>query len=344
MKSIINHLVCTLVLFGLVACNISPTRPSSGSKKAFDAPEWVTNIPQKQGIAYGTGSADVWGDKNDAIRRAGEAARVNLVSQLRVTISGTSSSDIEERRATGKQTELIQTMRNTIRSSVPRVALDEVAISESYVEGKFAYALAELNRNKASSRIRGQISTLEDEIVAISQRPRKGSALDQVRVLLPALKIFEQRERLADQLALVSINRQKPVLNEELAAVQSNIYGLLGQLRIKISMKTSDAEEIASGVVEALTEKGMRVAQQGEYDLLVEVSANLRPVEKGNTFYVFADSRVMIKDNRERILSTFSRQAKGASGYESLAQSKAEKSVASMLADELAQALVDKID
>lgn len=344
MKSIINHLTCTLVLFGLVACNTTPSKPNSSSKKTFDAPEWVTNIPSKSGIAYGTGSADVWGDKNDAIRRAGEAARVNLVSQLRVTISGTSSSDIEERKATGKQTELVQTLRNTIRSSVPAVELDEVVISDSYVEEKFAYALAELDRQKAASRLRSQISSLEDEVVAISKRPRQGSTLQQVRVLLPALKVFAKRDRLADQLALVSTQRKKPALNEELAAIQTEIFSLFDQLQIQISMKNRGAEEIAGGVIESLTEQGLRVNSQGSYDLMIEVSANLKAVEKENTHYVFADSRVTIKDDGDRILSTFSRQAKGASGYEELAQSKAEKSVAKMLADELAQTLVDKIN
>ena len=344
MKSIIRYLSATALLLLLAACNTQPSKPPSDSKRTFDAPDWVTNIPAKQGIAYGTGSADVWGDKNDAIRRAGEAARVNLVSQLRVTISGTSSADVEERKATGKQTALVQTMRNTIRSSVPAVALDEVAITESYVEGKFAYALAALDRQQASARIRGQISALENEIVAINQRPRTGTVLEQVRVLLPALKVFAQRERLADQLALVGTLRQKPALNANLAAIQSDIFSLFDQLNIRISMKNSGAESIASGVIEALTEQGMRVKYQGDYDLLVEVSADLRAVEKDNTHYVFADSRVMIKDSDERILSTFSRQAKGASGYEALAQTKAEKNVAKMLADELAQALVSRIN
>lgn len=344
MKSILNSLSAVTLLLLLTACNTQPSKPVSGSQKIFDAPDWVTNIPAKPGIAFGTGSADVWGDKNDAIRRAGEAARVNLVSQLRVTISGSASADIEERKATARQTELVQTMRNTIRSSVPAVALDEVAITESYVEGKLAYALAELDREQASARIRGQISVLEDEIVDINQRPRSGTVLQQVRVLLPALKIFAKRERLADQLALVGTSRQKPVLSENLVTIQRNIFALFDQLNIRIAMKNRGAERIASGVIEALTEQGMRVKYQGDYDVLIEVSADLKAVEKDNTHYVFADSRVMIKDSDERILSTFSRQAKGASGYAALAQTKAEKSVANMLADELAQALVNRIN
>jgi hypothetical protein len=343
MNNIVNHLSIVLLTLGLAACQSTPSKPSSGLKATFDAPEWVTNIPEQQGVAFGTGSADIWGDKTDAIRRAGEAARVNLVSQLRVTISGNSSADIEERKATGKETELVQTMRNTIRSSVPPVELDEVKITESHIEGKVAYALAALDRQQASSRIRGQIGSLEEEIVAIDNRPREGDTLEQVRVLLPALQLFAQRERLADQFALVSMQRQKPALNEELASIQRQIYSLFDELQIRIAMTDIGAQEIAAGVIEALTEQGMRINDQGQYDLMVEVSVVLRPLEKDGLHYVFADSRVTIKDNNSRTLSTFSRQAKGASGYADLAKAKAEKSVASMLAAELANALVDRI-
>jgi hypothetical protein len=344
MNNIVNYLSIALLAFGLVACKSSPSKPSSGLKETFDVPEWVTNTPEQQGMAFGTGSADVWGDKSDAIRRAGEAARVNLVSQLRVTISGNSSSDIEERKATGKETQLVQTMRNTIRSSVPPVELDEVKITESHIEGKYAYALAALDRQQAAARIRSQIGSLEEEIIAIDNRPREGDTLEQVRVLLPALQLFAQRGRLADQFSLVSMQRKKPALNEELSSIQRSIYSLFDKLQIRITMKDSGAQEIAAGVIEALTEQGMRINDQGQYDLMVEVSVVLRPLAKDGLHYVFADSRVTIKDNNSRTLSTFSRQAKGTSGHAELAQAKAEKNVASMLAAELANALVERIN
>lgn len=343
MNNIVNHLCIALLALGLVACKSSPTKPESDLKHTFDAPEWVTNTPEQKGMAFGTGSADVWGDKNDAVRRAGEAARVNLVSQLRVTISGDSSHDIQERKVTGQESELVQTMRNTIRSSVPAVELDEVKITESYAEGKYAYALAALDRQQAAARIRGQMNGLEEDIIAINNRPRQGDTLERVRVLLPALQLFAQRERLAQQHAFVSMQRKKPALNEELATIQRQIYSLFDSLEIRISMTDSGAQEIAAGVIESLTEQGMRISDEGQYDLMVEVSATLRPLEKEGLHYVFADSRVTIKDNNARTLSTFSRQAKGASGHAELARAKAEKSVANMLAAELANALVDRI-
>lgn len=341
----VNSTLALVMAVSLTACMASAPKKSSGAKRD-DAmtPEWVNNAPERNGFAYGVGSADLWGDKADAIRRAGDAARVNLVSQLRVTVSGDFSSDIQERKATGKQTELVQTVRNTIRSQVPAVELDEVQITESYLEKKFAYALAELDRAKAAARLRDQITDLEEQIKSIGAKPRTGTALQKVRVVLPALKLFAQRERFADQLALVSIQRQKPALDGDLQDLQQTIFSLLDQLQVRIATTDAGAENIAGGVIESLTEQGIRINDSGAYDLLVEVAAKLRPAERGGSHFVFADSRVMIKDENGRVLSTFSKQAKGASSDAGLAQDKAARNVAKALAKELAVTLVDKID
>jgi hypothetical protein len=349
MKTSLKLLTSALVTFSLAACVANAPKQSADSRRAdnqasFDTPDWINNPPQRSGFAYGTGSGDLWGDKADAARRAGDAARVNLVSQLRVTVSGDFSSTVQERKATGKQTELVRTVQNTIRSQVPAVELDEVKVTETFFEEKFAYALAELDRVKAASRLRAQISDLEEQVIAINAKPRSGSTLKKLRVVLPALTLFAQRDRLADQLALVGTQRQKPVLSDELQQIEEAIYALFNQLQVRISMTDIGAQDIAAGVIEALTEQGMRISDRGAYDLMIQVSAKLRPVEKNGSHFVFADSRVMIKDANDRTLSTFSKQAKGVSGYAELAKVKAERSVAKMLAVELASALVDKIN
>jgi hypothetical protein len=349
MKTSLKLLTSTLVICSLAACVANAPKKNSDSRRAenqasFETPDWINNPPQRNGFAYGVGSGDLWGDKADAVRRAGDAARVNLVSQLRVTVSGNFSSTVQERKATGKQTELVQTVQNTIRSQVPAVEMDEVKVTETFFEKKFAYALAELDRVKAASRLRGQISDLEEQVRSIDQKPRSGTSLEKLRVLLPALKLFAQRERFADQLALVGTLRQKPGLTAELQQIQDNIYALFNQLQVRIDMTDAGAREIAAGVIEALTEQGMRINDNGAYDLMIEVSATLRPVEKNGSHFVFADSRVTIKDADDRILSTFSKQAKGASGYPALAKAKAERGVAKVLAAELASALVERIN
>jgi hypothetical protein len=349
MKSSLKLLTSILVVCSLAACVANAPKQSDESRRlenqtSFDTPEWVNSPPQRSGFAYGTGSGDLWGDKADAARRAGDAARVNLVSQLRVTVTGDFSSTVQERKSTGKQTELVRTVQNTIRSKVPAVVLDEVRVTETFYEKKFVYALAELDRAKAASRLRAQIEDLEEQVITLHNKPRSGTTLQKLRVVLPALTLFTQRDRLADQLALVGTQRQKPALSDELQAIEATIYDLFNQLQVRISMSNAGAQEIADGVMESLTEQGMRISDQGAYDLMIEVSATLRPVEQNGSHFVFADSRVIIKDANNRTLSTFSKQAKGVSGYADLAKAKAERSVAKVLAAELASALVNKIN
>lgn len=351
MKNLLRLITGSFVVCSLAACVANAPKPSSdvgsmreSNQAVLETPDWINNPPQKSGFAYGVGSADLWGDKADAARRAGDSARVNLVSQLRVTISGDFSSTVQERKATGKQTELVQNVQNTIRSQVPAVELDEVRITDTFFEKKFAYALAELDRVKAASRIKDQIADLEQQVVDISNKPRSGTTLQQLRVVLPALPMLAKRDRLAEQLALVSTQRIKPVLSDELQQIEQGIYALFNQLQVRISMTNPGAQEIAAGVVEALTEQGIRISESGSYDLMISVSANLRPVENKGSYFVFADSRVTIKDSDRRILSSFSKQAKGTSGYPELAKAKAERSVANMLANELASALIDRIN
>lgn len=350
MKKVVRLFAGSFLVCSLAACVANPPKTSSdvdskrGKAQALlETPDWVNNPPQKSGFAYGVGSGDLWGDKADAARRAGDSARVNLVSQLRVTVSGKFSSTVQERKATGKQTELVQTVLNTVRSQVPAVELDEVKIIDTFFEKKFAYALAELDRVKAASRIKGQIADLEQQVVEINKLPRSGSTLEKLRVLLPALPLLAQRDRLADQLALVATERKKPALSSELQQIEQSIYVLFNQLQVRISMTNAGAQEIAAGVVEGLTEQGIRINASGAFDLMIEVSANLRPVENNGAHFVFADSRVTIKDADSRVLSSFSKQAKGASGYPDLAKANAERSMANLLANELVIALIDRI-
>lgn len=329
----------------LLACSSNSTKSDLDDKVGKgEPPEWLDSPPQKSGFVYGVGSGDLWGDKADAVRRAGEDARVNLVSQLRVTVSGDFSSTVQETKATDKQTDLVQTVQKTIRSQVPAVALDEVKITDTFFDKKFVYALAELDRQKSAMRIKAQILNLEAQIIDIDDKPRLGTTLEKLRVVLPALTLFTKRERLADQLALVSIERQKPSLSADLEKINDDIYQLFNQLEVRISMTSDGSKAIAEGVVDALTDQGIRISEQGSYDLLLDISTDLRPVEKQGSHFVFADSRVTIKDSGNRILSSFSKKAKGVSGYPRLAQFKAEQSVAKMLANELASALVDRID
>src|SRR5690606_25775778 len=81
----------------LAGCLPQYAKPQQDSANARDeramTPDWITQLPQRNGMAYGVGSMEIYGSVTDAIKRAGDLARVDLVSQLRVTVSGDFSVD-----------------------------------------------------------------------------------------------------------------------------------------------------------------------------------------------------------------------------------------------------------
>ena len=329
----------------LPGCVGTATKPAkdSTSQRSNMAPDWVSQPPQQSGMAFGIGSMEIYGDVAAAVKRATELARVDLVSQLKVTVSGDFSSDTTEISGSGRQTEVMRTVSNYVRSQVAPVELDDIVVSDSYTDAKYAYVLVELDRGQAAAHLKRDIQDVEQEITDIGNLQTSGSRLQQLQPLLPALKLFGKRERLSERLQLVSMDRHAAPMSAELRTLQDRIYSQIDQLQIELVATDAGAVEIAGGVLEALTAQGLRVRGGSGADLRFEVAATLSSKEQAGNNYVFVDSRINIIDGNGRALSSFSKQAKGVSGLADVARQKASREVAKLIGDELAVALVDKI-
>ena len=338
-------LALAVIASACVACVPQNAKPqgNGSSQTQSGSPSWLTNTPEMPGMAYGVGSIEVYGNKTEALKRAGELARVDLVSQLKVTVSGDFSSDVTERSGSHRESEVQRVIRNHVRSQVPPVELDEAQVIKTHLDDRYAYALAELDRAKAAARLRRDIADVDEQLREVAAKQPQGNRLQQLQPLLPAMNMFAQRERLGERLALVSLDRKRPRPDADLLALQERINVLIDQLQVSIELQDSGAEEIGGGIIEALTEQGMRITNGGA-DLIFEVNATLSSKEQNGSYYVFADSRVTIRDGSGRALSSFSKQAKGVSGLADVARQKAARNVAKLLGEELAIALVDKIN
>lgn len=339
-------LLALLLGLALTGCVSQPAKPSKdASERAARAstPDWISELPRQSGMAYGVGSMEIYGSLTDATKRAGDLARVDLVSQLRVTVSGDMTVDIQERSGSGRESDVQKNVRNYVRSQVPDVQLDDVQITETHSDGKYAYALAELDRSKAAARLRQQIAGIDEELRRIGAQQPQGTTLQQLQPLLPAMKQFALRDKTSDQLALVSTSRTGVALDDDLRALQQRISGLLDQLTVALVPLDAGAEEVAGGVLEALTRQGLRVENRAGADLVFEVSAVLSSKAQSGSHYVFADTRVTVRDAGGRALSSFSKQARGVSGLPEVARQTAARNVAGLLGDELAVTLVDKL-
>ncbi len=337
-KMIMATLAASLVL---AACGSNPT------KKMSVKPDWVSNEPVQAGFAYGVGSAEIYKNEVTALQRAGNAAQVAMVQKLKVTVSGSFTQDVEETRQTGQATQLKQTVRNTIGSSIPTASFDNLEVQDSYVDNanRVVYRLVRLDRVKASSLLRRRISELDMQAI---EKGNKTSAslgtLKQLQGLLPALTLIEQREKLADQAQLVDVNSRRPQKDDSLMGLEERIDALLNKLVITLEADNTAGTKIRSGLAQALTEMGLRISSQNP-DLKLTLNAQLRSLEKSGRFIVFASGKVKIQEAGGRVLSEFSKEGKGVSGASAAqAEYKAVKNLAATLGKELAASLLQKID
>ena len=325
----------------VVGCGSNPT------KKTQAQPDWIINEPNQSGHVYGVGSAPVYVDQAKALQQAQDAARVTMIQKLKVTVTGSFSQDTQETRQTGKETQLIKTLRNQITSTIPQAELDNLEVQENYVDAtnKVAYSLVHLDRRKASANLRRRISELDMQVTDLSAKvPSNLTVLKQLQSLMPALAWMEQRDKLAEQLVLVDMNNRGAQRDESTVAVDERIKNLFDQLSVTLTANNSDGKSIRSGLAKSLTNLGLRISN-GSGDLNFYYTAKMRSVEKGGRFVVFADGQVQIKDPSGRVLSEFSQEAKGVSAASSeQAQYKAVTQLGSKLGAELTQSLISKID
>ncbi|MFK4753613.1 hypothetical protein [Oceanobacter antarcticus] len=351
------HMLKNLVAAGccllLAACASAPSQPDNSmadndTRLSRDGtPDWAVTPPSAAGMAYGVGSIEVYGDPASAVKRASELARVDLVSQLRVTISGDFSSTVTETAATGTATRVQRSVSQYARSQVAEVQLDEVSITDASVANGYAYALAELDRTAASARLRQQMAEVEQQLDQYANVQPQGDTLQQLRVMLPILGLIAERQAFAEKLGLVSVQHRVPALSAEHKALQQRVYTLLDQLTVRLSFDNDDARLMQGALIETLTSQGLRMQTPGQpqnnIDLVFGVSAERSSRQQGGRFYAFVQARITIADRDGRVLSSFSDTARGVSGLEANAWQGAAEAVADKLQQELAQTLAERL-
>ena len=337
-KVFVSLMLSSLVL---VACGSNPT------KKSLSKPDWIVNEPVKAGHVYGVGSAPIYSNPAEALQRAGDAARVAMIQKLKVTVTGNLSSDVQEIRQTGKETQVIKNVRNAISSRIPKAELDNLEVVESYADevNRTVYRLVHLDRVKATSSLRQRIAGLDMQATTLAeQTPTNTATLKQLQGLLPALELIAKREQLAEQAQLVDVNSRRPAKDESLKAVETRIKSLLDQLTVSLQPSGNDAKNMRSHITRYLTDLGLRISQ-GEADLQVSYSAQMNSVEKGGRYIAFANGKINIQDSAGRTLSEFRNEAKGVSGASNdQAELKAIQNLADNLGKELTSSLFSKID
>jgi len=306
-------------------------------------PGWVTKPPQRANMAYGVGSMEVYGNPDAAIKRAADFARADLVSRLKVTVSGSNSSKITEFTNDG-ETRLQKSISQAVSSKIPTVTLDELVIADTFVDDRYAYVLAELDRAAAASRIKAQLASVESELSLRQATAITGTGkLERLQQQLPALTLFAQHDQLAEQYAFVDTSRQQPQAPQDLRDYRQSILNALKDLDVKLVLMDDGARIMRGGLFETLTQQGLRLSADGVPDITFEVSANLDSQQREGNYYVFANARVNLRDTNGKVLSSFSEKSRGVSGLQQNALNKASEALAEQLAQELAATLTERL-
>lgn len=308
-------------------------------KKHSQEPSWVMTPLRSSEWLYGVGSAGINSSETVASKIADDQAKVNLASNLRISVSGTNKS-----AETLKSGVVSQSFSSEVRNTVAAVSLTGLNITERYVDKKQStvFSLAALHRQTALDIIGQQITAIDTQLLVVKNSIQSGTALERLRLALPALKQLEQRKQLNQQALDISEAKQNFPLPAELNALKVAIFATLDNLRFRIESKGNPI--FRDGLVEALTGQGMRISQQGEADIVLDYRIDWRDVERSGKFYKFANANISLHDSSGKTLSSFRQKAKGVSNDAGLAKDKALTKLATQLGKKLAANLLNAID
>ena len=313
-------------------------------------PSWINTLPERSGYVYGVGSADNTGSEATAVETARARARADLIRQIQVQISSEFTSETQLQMTRGNTTGFVEQVNDKVRSRIPEIELPELRWSDSWVnpETKTHYALAELNRRAAETKLAEQLTVidleLEEKKLPATETPEGDpiSRIDQVREAMPILLLFAKRDKLVHQLNFVAqsgFNRFLP--HEDLVELRRNLNSLISSLKITLSPQNEQDQALDTALAEAMSQLGLRLttSDEADADLRLTYSLTLNRKEVNRTYYVFARSQVQIRDSQNHIMGAFDREAKGVSGMPERAENLAAKQLGSILAKEVIDAL-----
>lgn len=332
-----RHLLLPLFLLCTLAGCISG---QSTQKSASERPDWVVHLPSRAGYLYGAGGAEVYRNANTAMQQAKEAARLDLLSQLRVTVEGeTRTQTLFEESETGFPS-IERMVQQQTSSRVQKIEMTGIEFVETWIDpaGKEVWALARMNRAKTESELFFQLSSLEDKI--LSRDLPEGDKLEQIRSVFPLLKEMEERDHLLSQLSFLSAKDSMPetTRGKEVDALKASIRKLLASLTISIEEKNETAEKMQASIAKVLTSMGFNLHHLNP-DLILELGVTTQAFQKGELFHCLSEAMGEVRTPAGRTLYVLKEAGKGASGLEAQAENNAVEDVSRKLADSLAKNL-----
>jgi len=340
--SIINSSKIIVLLLSIILL-LTGCGGSKNVKKAKGGqPDWILNTPVEPGSLFGVGSAEIFGgNEAGAMARAKDIARVELIKQISVNISGEVEQEINETMKDGVNS-LTENLRQTVKSKVPEFKLTHVTQEDSYKSGSRVSALVQLNVTKELQGLRRQISDIDMQIDEYAEKFNKENphGMKAIRLIAPALVLVDQRAALqVRHNALSAASKSSPLLTEEIRTFVAKVYERIGQMSVAVMSEDETNANFQTALIANLSDKGMRISVDSDADVQIIYKLSTNNVNRGNTIYSHTSGDIMIKDETGRVVKAFQAKTKGVSTDEKEAESRSIKKLATKLSQALMSAL-----
>lgn len=332
-----------VVWFGVFLLGACMSTPKIGGGDTRQ-PDWILNTPVEPGFLYGVGSSEIFGGNDaSALGRAKDIARVELVKQIEVKVSGEVSQEIEEVTRNG-ETKLTESLRQIVKNRVPEFELSHVKGVESHKasNGKRVTVLVRLDVKQELQALSNQISSIDQELAGYTQKLAQTppGGMRTLRVISPALVLSEQRAGLqARYNALEPRKKIAPLLTKEIQTLVSQIYQRIAQLKISVEPEGEDVRALETALISQLTRKGIRISKRGHSDIQVVYNLRVNTISREGTFFAVTEGDVWIKDESGSVVRAFQAKAKGTSTDPEMAGSRSIAKLSTQLGKALLEAL-----
>ncbi len=331
-RAALAMLLCGALAFGCASHAGAP-------KKGGDArPGWIVQPPASAGFLYGVGSAEVYGGNDaDAASQARDRAKAEIIRQVEVQISAETEMQTTVRQTKASE-QFEREVRQQLQSRIPEFTLSNVSTVDTYNDKaqRTVYVLQRLDVQKELADLRTRISDIEAEANAVGGKldTPEYAGLRGVQKLAGVLVRINERRQLqarANKLRAGSY----PTASDPLNAIEDRIIVKMAALRIVLKGAANGGGELDSGLKRKLTERGLRLVQGGEADIVVSYSVKMDMMQDKGVYYAVPKGSLEIADGQGAVLRTVEAKAKGASQSESVARTRAIETLANTLGDEL---------
>lgn len=297
-------------------------------------PIWTTQQPTSEYLTYGVGSASHIANRTEAQLAAQESARLAIAKQLNVEIEGI--TQVTQSQSNG---DFSYQVDEVLYSQVPSIKLQGVKIEEEFYsrQNNTAYALASFNKVESRMHTELDIRQLDEDIVKANISGLTNS--EKLKDAMAIKRLIAKRRKANDyhrQLGGGSIATPQSVKDKD-----KILNDFLQSLTFSISSKLWGLENIRNQLAESLTKQGLTVVGDSQVaDFQIDFSVDFQDVKRNNTYYVFANSSlILLENNKEK--AHVSTQIKAASSFENMAKANAEEKSAKMLSKKLTMLIID---